>query len=921
MQGKSSILSLFKFTAVLCMLVFLSVGAKAQADVLDIQGNIRDTETMKKLETVLVVVLQDGKAFDRFTTSGSGKYSLELPLGHDYTIEFSKETFVAKKINIKTKNIPEEDQRGGFQLAMDMSLFEYVEGFNTEILNAPIGKAGFDPQKNSINFDFGYTASIQEQIDAEFERLEDLAKNMEKMIKQFDELIMKGDQKMSDEKYADAVDKFQDAQDLIPNRDPAPEKLRLAQEKLDEFNALAEREREYLRLIDSGESKIKSKDYQAAKDDFGAASALKPDERLPKEKIKEIEDLMNSEEKRAQYDELVASGDKEFKAETYETAIGEYENALDLFPNEEYPRTQINDAKRILGDLEASKLAAEELEKQYSDLIVLGDRNFEAESYRDALRNYEQASALKKDEKHPKDRIAEINDLLAQLEADAATNAANDAARAEQERIDREFQAFVDAGNEAFDQDDLELAKQNYESALGVKQNEKYPKSRIDRINQMLADREMLADNKADEERKRREEREAADALADEERRLREQGLEEERQKRLAEEEELRRKKEADRLAEEEEERRRREQFNNNANSSTEDEAERYYREARESEARAKAKASEGEKNEHLNYLRAKENSAATTRKQNISDGDLMLETLQRIYRDGESAREYKIDESEQIKENSAGNLLAFNDDANYRRDANASSSEQIKKNSEALALNDSYRDSKVESSKDQKNENQSNLDSYSKQGNALRSSNEYDVKKNKEQMVATAVSGEDARLNDLETAEDLKGLNKSFNEDTQSAANERRAVSKDYTEKRKSESQNLGEGKEVYREENAHASERQKKDQAFLLESSSEEQKIRTYDTRKELFDKDFGSDKRPEDYILPEDAADLDEGVHERSYELGNKMIIERTVKRGNKVDTYRKVISKTGIYYFKNDVSSTEITWVRETLDAKD
>jgi hypothetical protein len=41
---------------------------------------------------------------------------------------------------------------------------------------------------------------------------------------------------------------------------------------------------------------------------------------------------------------------------------------------------------------------------------------------------------------------------------------------------------------------------------------------------------------------------------------------------------------------------------------------------------------------------------------------------------------------------------------------------------------------------------------------------------------------------------------------------------------------------------------------------------------------------------------------------------------VKRGNKVDTYRKVVSKTGVYYFKNNRSITEEIWTRETLKAE-
>ena len=234
---------------VLMAAMICSVWAIGQGDVLDIQGNIRDTDSMKKLETVQITVMQNGTQFDQFTTSGSGKYSLELPLGHDYIISFAKDDYIAKKIQIKTKNIPEEDMKGGFQLAMDMSLFQNVEGFDTSILDNPIGKAGFDPQKNSINFDFGYTAKIQEEIDAEFDRLEELAKNMEKRLKKFDELVQKGDQKMGEDRYLDAIAEYEEALEIFPDKDPAPAKLAEAVRKQDELEALAEKEAAYQKAI------------------------------------------------------------------------------------------------------------------------------------------------------------------------------------------------------------------------------------------------------------------------------------------------------------------------------------------------------------------------------------------------------------------------------------------------------------------------------------------------------------------------------------------------------------------------------------------------------------------------------------------------------------------------------------------------
>jgi hypothetical protein len=64
------------------------------------------------------------------------------------------------------------------------------------------------------------------------------------------------------------------------------------------------------------------------------------------------------------------------------------------------------------------------------------------------------------------------------------------------------------------------------------------------------------------------------------------------------------------------------------------------------------------------------------------------------------------------------------------------------------------------------------------------------------------------------------------------------------------------------------------------------------------------------------------LPEGVTEKSYETSrpSQKVIERTVKIGAKVDIYQKVISKTGTYYFKNDISITEDQWTLDTTVRK-
>ena len=72
----------------------------------------------------------------------------------------------------------------------------------------------------------------------------------------------------------------------------------------------------------------------------------------------------------------------------------------------------------------------------------------------------------------------------------------------------------------------------------------------------------------------------------------------------------------------------------------------------------------------------------------------------------------------------------------------------------------------------------------------------------------------------------------------------------------------------------------------------------------------------RAPEDYKLAEDDADILQGVNEQSYDIPNGLVIERTVRTGNLVVRYRKVVTKTGVYYFRGDRSITADTWRRET-----
>ncbi len=72
---------------------------------------------------------------------------------------------------------------------------------------------------------------------------------------------------------------------------------------------------------------------------------------------------------------------------------------------------------------------------------------------------------------------------------------------------------------------------------------------------------------------------------------------------------------------------------------------------------------------------------------------------------------------------------------------------------------------------------------------------------------------------------------------------------------------------------------------------------------------------DRRIPVTLSPEDR-DIPQGVQETSYDIQNGLVIMRTVRSGDVVKRYRKVVMKTGTYYFCGDRSITETRWDLET-----
>jgi hypothetical protein len=163
------IMKFFKLFTIL-FLFALTSPVFAQDSLLAVFGSVRDEITKLKLENAQLIILKDKKKQEEISVI-SGKYSLDLPLGSKYTFIFKAKGYVQKIILIDTRNIPDQNTTGGFQLNMDIQLVSYVKGYNKKLNEVPIAKAGFDPEIDDLVFDIPYTKGRIALIEAELQRL------------------------------------------------------------------------------------------------------------------------------------------------------------------------------------------------------------------------------------------------------------------------------------------------------------------------------------------------------------------------------------------------------------------------------------------------------------------------------------------------------------------------------------------------------------------------------------------------------------------------------------------------------------------------------------------------------------------------------------------------------------------------------
>lgn len=430
-------------------------------------------ERIKKIDQELSLLANQNKVnqdYDRFIKLADGALATQ-----NYTeskANYNKALGLKSKEAYPKQKIIEIDQLLG-QIASTQAKEKQYDRFIKE------GDLGFN-NKQYESAKLAYNEAIvlkpsEAYPKGKISEINSLIAQLEKANKQeelYSNRIRKGDNAFGRNQYELAKNEYQAALTIRTNESYPKERIKLIDSRLSQIAQEKSMSIEYEKLISEADNRLKAKDYDEAKSSFNKASFLRPTEEYPKKKIEEIDSALAlmaaNEVKEQDYQNKVKIANQAFQEKKYELAKTNYLAAINLNSQEVYPKQKVEEIDEIIAKL-ADFAKKEELYKQR---IASADSEFSGEKYAAAKLAYQAASKIKTTEQYPKNRIAEINKIEQALASDNQKS--------------KQYTELIAKADKALSKKDYLVAKDMYTSSLELKPQESYPKTKRQEIDDIL---------------------------------------------------------------------------------------------------------------------------------------------------------------------------------------------------------------------------------------------------------------------------------------------------------------------------------------------------------------------------------------------------------------------------------------------------
>jgi len=272
----------------------------------------------------------------------------------------------------------------------------------------------------------------------------------------FQSLIASGDKEFANKEYIKAKTYYQEALRIKPKDASAKSKLDKTLQKIREQS---KKEEQFFELIDKADEYYANGEINKALKEYDNALKIYPKDEYALEKKSEITTILKDEkEKLESFNEMIDLGDNLLKSEKFAEAIVQYESALKIYPNNSSAKAKYQDAKN-------KKEAYDIKVSEFESLNAQGLEFTLRKKYSEAIASYEQALQIFPNETELSDRIKEL--------------------RSKQSVAER-YDSKIAEADALYEDMSYTEAKATYQAALDVINDDSYALGMIARIDEIV---------------------------------------------------------------------------------------------------------------------------------------------------------------------------------------------------------------------------------------------------------------------------------------------------------------------------------------------------------------------------------------------------------------------------------------------------
>lgn len=449
----------------------------------------------------------------------NGDYEKALTSYNKATKLFPKDEYTLEQIKNVTQKINDEKE--------NIAAFNEFVNNGDRFMNQEKYTEATLQYKAALNL-FPNNSSIKEK----YNNAKSLKDNYDRLSSDFEQLKREANDFVIRKKYAEAIEKYQQALSIFPNDSD----LKSLINSLTTQKDISDR---YNSKINEADSLYLEKSYEKAKNAYNEALAVIPDDPYSSDMIVRIDETLNSDEYKSLKNFLTLLEEaKELESNNkIDEALTKYKSAIKQNPGDEFTSQKIDYLTNIIN----TRNKEIELNAQYTALIDKGDNSVNSEDYYSALDFYTQAYNLipnKNEAKEKKDNtqkrikeieaqlalekqkwdeyyavamntaqsfmnernypeaIKEYNKALRFKENDqAATQGLNNATQLNEARLAnlmKEYNQYITNGDNQFNTNNLDKAIEFYSKALALNTGNTYPSEMIDKISILLQENKLV---------------------------------------------------------------------------------------------------------------------------------------------------------------------------------------------------------------------------------------------------------------------------------------------------------------------------------------------------------------------------------------------------------------------------------------------